>query len=175
MATPRPWSAGRSALLYKDQAKQMVLSLKHGGRLEIARAAAIWLERSAQDLLQRDTLIVPVPLHWTRLFKRTFNQSAVLAQELARRTGHAICPDALIRSKRTQSLDTKSKDERFAMLEGAIRVHPKRTKLVQKRPVLLIDDVMTSGATLAAATQACLDAGSADVCVLTLARVAKDT
>ena len=175
LKTPRPWTAGRAALLYKDRGRQMVLALKHGGRAEIAYAAATWLQTAGRDILQDGMLIAPVPLHWTRLFKRTFNQSATLALSLSKRSGHAMCPDLLVRGKRTQSLDNRSVEDRFEMLENAMHIHPRHKHRIAGRTVLLVDDVMTSGATLAAATRACKMAGSGDVFVLTLARVVKDT
>ena len=174
MKTPRPWSAGRAALLYKDGARRIVLALKHGGRMEVARAAGGWLARAGSDLLRTDTVIAPVPLHWTRLFHRTFNQSAALAQALSALTGHEMCPDLLVRPKRTVPLDHKTAEARFEALTNAIHVHPRRRSVLAGRSVLLIDDVMTSGATFAAATEACHAAGSGDVFVLALARVAKD-
>ncbi len=174
MQTPRPWTAGRAALLYQDTARRMVLGLKHGGRLDVARASVGWLERAAQDLLRPDMVIVPIPLHWSRLFKRTFNQSAVLASALARRTGHDFYPDILVRHKRTAALDHKSVVDRFAVLENAMYVPTKKHDLIKGRPVLLVDDVMTSGATFTAATHSCYAAGASDVFVLSLARVAKD-
>lgn len=172
--TPRPWAAGRAALLYKDGARRIVLGLKHGGRLEVARAAGVWLDRAAQDLLRPDMVIAPVPLHWTRLFSRTFNQSAALARAVADRSECTLCPDLLTRPKHTVSLDSRPVNERFDILEDAIQVHPRRRHMLHGRPVLLVDDVMTSGATFSAAAQACRAAGSGDVFVLALARVAKD-
>jgi len=174
LQTPRPWSAGRAALLYQDGARRMVLALKHGGRLDVARTAAGWLERAAQDLLCPDVLIAPIPLHWTRLFRRTFNQSAVLASALARQTGHQLCPDLIVRHKRTASLDHKSAADRFHLLDNAMSVPKKHQALIKDRPVLLVDDVMTSGATFSAAAHSCYAAGCSDVFVLALARVAKD-
>ena len=174
LETPRPWSAGRAALLYQDSGRRLVLSLKHGGRLEVARAAAGWLERASQDLLRPNMIVAPIPLHWTRLFQRTFNQSAVLAWALAKRTGHEICPDLLSRRKRTASLDHKSAAVRFETLDNTMDVPAKHHTLITGRPVLLVDDVMTSGATFTAATHSCFAAGCSDVFVLSLARVAKD-
>lgn len=175
MKTPRPWTAGRAAVLYRDHGRKLVLSMKHGGRTEIARLAARWMVRAGQPLMRDEMLVVPVPLHWTRLFHRTYNQSAVLAQAVADMTGHRFCPDLLRRSKRTVPLDHKSAQQRFDMLEQAIEINPRRQHLMTGRDVLLIDDVMTSGATLTSATRACQAAQSGDVFVLTLARVAKDT
>ena len=174
MTTERPWSDGRSALLYKGRAKRLILALKHGDRPEISRPAALWMARAGHSILQPDMLIVPVPLHWTRLLKRRYNQSALLAQALSQETGLSHCPDLLLRAKRTAMLDGKSLQQRFADLSGAIAVHTKRRHRIAGRRVLLVDDVMTTGATLGACAQACLNAGAADVCTLTLARVAKD-
>jgi len=171
----RPWAQGRAALLYRDNGRRLVLALKHGDRHDIVRLATRWMTVAARPLLQEQSLIVPVPLHRLRLMKRRFNQSALLAQGLARATGHEICPDLLLRRKRTPSLDGMGADTRFAMLQDAITIHPRRKALLRDRPVLLIDDVMTSGATLSACAQACHAAGAARVCILTLARVVKDT
>lgn len=174
MQTPRPWRSGRAALIYKDRARQMVLALKHGDRGDIARPAALWMARSVRELVQSNMLVVPVPLHWMRLVKRRYNQSALLAAGLAKELGLSHCPDVLIRLRRTRMLDGKSPAERFAMLAGAIGVNTKRRHRIAARPVLLVDDVMTSGATLAACTEALKAAGSREVYVVTLARVAKD-
>ncbi len=174
MTTPRPWNQGRAALLYKDRARQMVLALKHGDRLEVARPAGLWMARAARPFLNDDMLIAPVPLHWARMLKRRYNQSALLAQALARRTGLAICPDLLIRPARTTPQDGKTAATRFADLDGAIEPHPKRRHRMAARAVLLVDDVMTSGATLAACAEACRAGGAREIYVVTLARVAKD-
>ena len=109
-----------------------------------------------------------------RLLKRRYNQSALLAQALAKVTGHDCCPDLLWRIRRTPTQDGRTVSERTANLDGAIAVHPAHAKRLRDRPVLIVDDVMTSGATFAACTQACMQAGAADVCVLALARVAKE-
>ncbi|WP_135502705.1 ComF family protein [Roseovarius aestuariivivens] len=171
----RPWDHGRAALLYRDNARRLVLALKHGDRHDIVRLATRWMAQAAGPLLAADTLIAPVPLHRLRLLSRRFNQSALLAQGLARVTGHAYCPDLLLRRKRTKTLDGLGFEARFSMLQDAITVHPRRATLLHNRPVLLVDDVMTSGATLSASAQACHAAGASGVAILTLARVAKDT
>lgn len=174
MTTPRPWRDGRAALLYKDKARQLVLALKHGDRPEIARPAGQWLARAARPFLMDGMLIAPVPLHRLRLLKRRYNQSALLALSLARETGLACCPDLLIRHTRTTPQEGKSAAQRFADLEGTIAPHPKRRHRMAGQSVVLVDDVMTSGATLSACAQACLDGGAQEIFVVTLARVAKD-
>ncbi|MBT9246696.1 ComF family protein [Gemmobacter fulvus] len=174
LAIARPWSRGRAAMLYKDNARHLVMALKHGDRLDLARPAAGWLLRVAQPLLAPDALIAPVPLHWLRLLKRRYNQSALLAGALARLTDLPHCPDLLIRHRNTRSQEGRDRDGRFRNLDGAIRLHARRRWQVEGRPILLVDDVMTSGATLAACAEACLAAGAARVDVLVLTRVAKD-
>lgn len=171
----RPWAQGRAALLYKDKGRELVLGLKHADRLDLVRPMAGWLARAVVPLLTPDVLLAPIPLHWTRLFRRRYNQSALLTRALSRLTGADQCPDLLVRRRKTESQDGKGRDQRFANLAGALGVHPRRRGLLQGRPVLLVDDVMTSGATFAAAADACLAAGASRVCVLALARVAKDT
>jgi ComF family protein len=170
----RPWSHGRAVFLYRDNGRRLVLALKHGDRHDIVRPAAKWLARAAAPLAEKDMLIAPIPLHWSRLIKRRFNQSALLAQALAKEMSLAYCPDLLIRPGRTASLEGKTLDQRFATVQGAIAAHPKRRHRMAGRHVLLVDDVMTSGATMAAAAEACLQAGARDVSALALARVAKD-
>ncbi|SFB11592.1 Predicted amidophosphoribosyltransferases [Poseidonocella pacifica] len=173
-ATPRPWSAGRAALAYQDKARVLVLQMKHGDRDDIARSAALWMARAARGILSHNMLIAPIPLHWTRLLKRRFNQSALLADGIAAATGLSHCPDLLIRPRRTPPLKGMDQEERFARLHKGIGLHPRRRHRIAGRDVLLVDDVFTSGATFTAATEACLDGGAARVCVLSLARAAPD-
>ncbi|WP_158964890.1 double zinc ribbon domain-containing protein [Chachezhania sediminis] len=171
---PRPWSDGRAALIYDGRARHLVMALKHGDRADIARPAADWMVRAAGPaLLAGDPLVVPIPLHWRRMMKRRYNQAALLAQAVAKAAALDWCPDLLQRPRHTLSLDHRSATERFATLEDAIRPHPRRGARAQGRIVLIVDDVMTSGATFAAATQAVRAAGAADVRVLALARVTK--
>lgn len=173
LSVARPWSRGYAALLYRDNARRMALSLKHGDRHDIVPIATTFMTRIFDADLPPDLLFVPVPLHWTRMLKRRFNQSALLAQAVAQRTGHDCCPDALIRRRQTPSLEGLGTDARYDVLKSAIVPHPKRGAVLEGRPVMIVDDVMTSGATLSAATEACLQAKARDVQVLVLARAAR--
>ena len=174
LAIARPWSRGRAALVYAGTGRSVVLALKHGDRQDIARPAARWMLRAGADLIEPGMLVAPVPLHWRRLLRRRFNQAALLSAGVARLAGLDHCPDLLQRIRRTPTQDGRGRDGRFANVQGAIRVHPRRAARLDGRAVLLVDDVMTSGATLAAGAEACLAAGASHVAVLVLARVAKD-
>ncbi|MEM9966609.1 MAG: ComF family protein [Pseudomonadota bacterium] len=171
---PPIWAKGRAAVLYRDTGRKLVLALKHGDRQEIAQTGALWMAKHAASLITSQTLIAPVPLHWQRMIKRRYNQSALLAHALARRLDKPWCPDLLQRFRRTRSLDDLGRVERTEVVRNAIRVHPRRRHRLIGRPLLLVDDVMTSGATLAVCARACREAGSGPVCVVTLARVSKD-
>lgn len=175
MTIARPWAKGRAALAYEGVGRRLVLALKHGDRTELAIPAAGWMQTAARDILQPDQLLVPVPLHRLRLLKRRYNQAALLSHALAKRIGGAHCPDALIRVRNTSKLDGHSRDERFAALQDAIVPHPRRVSILNGRDIALVDDVMTTGATLAACAEACHSAGARSVCIVTLARVGKDT
>ncbi|MEO0633725.1 MAG: ComF family protein [Pseudomonadota bacterium] len=174
MRAPKPWDQGRAALIYDGVARKLVLALKHGDRQEIALPAAGWMRQVVGPLLTPETLIAPVPLHWLRLAKRRYNQSALMAKALAELTGNDWCPDLLVRRSYTPSLDGKSRTARQTILEGTIAINPRRRHRIVARPVLLIDDVMTTGATLATCAEACRAASAGPVCVSVLARAVRE-
>lgn len=173
LAAPRPWQAGRAALVYRDMGRRIVLALKHGDRTDLAGPAARWMLAAGQPLLSPDTLFVPIPVHWTRLLTRRYNQAAELTKALARQSDRAHCPDALIRTRRTLKQDGMNVAQRQRNMAGAVAVNPKRADRLRNARVCLVDDVMTSGATMEAATHALWDAGVDHVFVLLLARVEK--
>ena len=169
----RPWQRGRAAMLYDGTARRLVLGLKYADRLELGRACGRWLAEAAAPILTPDVLVAPVPLHWTRLLRRRYNQAAVLAQAMARSAGCESCPDLLVRRRRTASQEGRDLTARHVNLDGALALHPRRAVRARGRRILLVDDVMTSGATLAAAADACLAGGAAAVDVAVLVRVPK--
>ncbi|MFN4100278.1 MAG: ComF family protein [Pararhodobacter sp.] len=170
----RPWTHGRAPLIYGGAARRMVLGLKYADRHDIARPAGLWLARVTRPLIRPDTLIAPVPLHRARLFRRRYNQSALLAAALARALERPLCPDLLVRTRRTGTQDGRTRPGRFENMAGAITAHPGRAARIEGRHILLVDDVMTSGATLAASAAACFAAGADDVDVVVLARVLRE-
>ena len=170
----RPWGQGRAAMLYQGNGRNLVLALKHGDRIDLAGPASVWMVRAAGPMLKPGMLVAPVPLHWLRLVKRRYNQAALLSRGVARLARLDHCPDLLQRRRNTGSQDGLTRDGRFANIADALTVHPRRARLVEGRHILLVDDVMTSGATLAAAAEACIAAGAKGISVLVMARVAKD-
>lgn len=174
LAHPRPWARGRAALGYSGTGRSMVLALKRADRLDLVRPMGAWLHRAASDLIGSETVIAPIPMHRLRLIRRRYNQAALLAREVARLSGQPCIADLFRRTRATPTQDHRSRAERFENIEGAIDITPRRAAAIRDRPVLIVDDVMTSGATLSAATEAALAAGALRVDVVTLARAAKD-
>jgi len=173
-AANRPaWGRARAAVIYDDASKPLILGLKHGDRTEVAPTLGRWMAQAGGELLGETELLVPVPLHWTRLFVRRFNQAALLAHAIARRTGVPVAADALIRRRRTRRLGHLSPAARRRELDGAIAVRPGAARRIEERRIVVVDDVHTSGATLAACTRALLRGGAGHVDVLTFARAVK--
>jgi ComF family protein len=170
-ARPPSFRQARAALRYDNQARRLILPLKHGDRVELAAILAPMMARAGATLLDRADLLVPVPLHRGRLFERKYNQAAILAFAVGRLAHRPVLPDALSRIRRTAPLDEKSPEERAQEVAGAIQVRVARQSKLSGRTILLIDDVMTSGATANACATALLGAGAVAVDVLAAARV----
>lgn len=171
LASPPAWGRGRSALRYDDASRPLVLGFKHGDRLHLASLLAGWMRSAGAELLAECDVLVPVPLHWRRLIARRYNQAAVLAHAVGRTAGIAVSDRALARVKRTPSQGQLTKAQRARNVQGAFRVVSGRRGEIAGRRVLLVDDVLTSGATAGACTRVLLRAGAASVDLLTLARV----
>ncbi|WP_406871007.1 ComF family protein [Thioclava sp. 'Guangxiensis'] len=172
---PPPWPKARAALRYDDNARAMILGFKHGDRTELARPFGRWMAQAGRDILGKDCVLVPVPLHPFRLLKRKYNQAALLARAVSRETGVDLCVDLLKRIRFTPPQEGLDRAGRAENVAGVFAPHPKRAGFVQGRTIVLVDDVMTSGATLRAAHEALRPLDARKIYVLCLARVAKDT
>ncbi len=165
----------RAVFAYDDKSRGLILSFKHGDRLQGARAFGRWLARAGRPLIEPETIVVPVPLHWTRLFSRRYNQSALLSQALVRefRMVHGlaieIAPELLDRRRRTRPQGRLGRMSRQENIRGAFKVADPAK--VRGKRILLVDDVLTTGATVEECARVLKRAGAAHVDVLTLARV----
>ncbi|WP_448585895.1 double zinc ribbon domain-containing protein [Thermaurantiacus sp.] len=166
---PPPFDRAAAPFAYEGPARLAVLRLKNG-REELARLMAPFMLRTLE--LAPGALLVPVPLHRLRLFVRGYNQAERLAEELARLACARHLPDALLRVRATPSSRGLSRAQRVANVAGAFRVNPRHAAAIRGRPVVLVDDVLTTGATASACAGALKRAGASAVHVLTWARVA---
>ena len=171
---PPPWAEGRAVFRYQGLANKMILELKHGDRPELAAPAAGWMSHIAADLITEKTLIVPIPVHWQRFLQRKYNQAEVLAKHVSKHSGAELRPDILRRPRKTVPLKQVNRNERFSILENAFEIDSDRAQRLKERNIVLIDDVMTSGATLSAAAKTLQQAGAGDISVLVLARVTEN-
>jgi ComF family protein len=170
-ATPPTFDRARAALRYDAAARRLILPLKHADRTELAAALAPMMARAGAGLLYEADILVPVPLHRRRLFSRRYNQAALLARALVHISDRPALLDALIRRRPTAALGGKSAEERLAEMAGAFAVRPSRAGRIAGGRVLLVDDVLTSGATANACASALKSAGATWVGVLAAARV----
>ena len=161
----------RAALRYDSGSRGLVLAFKHADRTQNAPAFAAWMARAGADALARADLLVPVPLHWTRLVRRRFNQAALLARALSKRTGVPFAPDLLARVRMTRTQGDLTRAQRRRNVRGAFQV--RATAPLRGKTVVLIDDVMTTGATFEACARALRRAGAREVRALALARVVR--
>ena len=171
IADPPAYGRARAAVRYDDIARTLVHKLKYGDRLDLAPTLGRWMVQAGAALLAEADALVPVPLHWRRLWARRFNQSAALAEAIATRSRVPVSHAALTRVKATRQQVGLTASERALNVQGAFRVRADARPEVAGRRLVLIDDVLTSGATLDACARALLRAGAASVDVLVFARV----
>lgn len=165
------WHQCRSAFLYNDGFKKLIMPLKYGDQQKAIGFLSHFMYRSVQDFISQIDYIVPVPLHKKRLRYRKYNQSALLAWELEKRSQIPILPMGLLRIKETAVLGHFNKQERQFLLENAFVVNSKYKSLLKDKRILLIDDVMTTGATLKECALTLLKAGVVHVDILVAAKV----
>jgi ComF family protein len=171
IADPPAYHRARAAVRYDDVARALVHALKYGDRIDLAPVMGRWMARAGRELLDGADAMIPVPLHWRRLWARRFNQSALLSQAISRETGVPVTDAVLKRVKSTAQQVGLSQSERAQNVQGAFRVPPDRKADVTGRKLVLVDDVLTSGATSDACARALLRAGAQSVDLVVFARV----
>src|SRR5271155_5193568 len=172
IADPPAYNRARAAGRFDEVSRALVHALKYSDRLDLAPMMGRWLGHAGRELLADADALVPVPLHWRRNWARRFNQSAMLAAAISATSGVPIATGALKRVKATGQQVGLSRSERAANVQGAFRVPPEKKAAVVGRRLILIDDVLTSGATAEGCARALLRAGAGNVDVLVFARVA---
>ena len=173
IASPPQYDHARAAFAYDEISRGPILSFKHGGHTEGVSTFAAQMSRAGRDILDGADYLIPVPLHARRLRQRQFNQAALLARALSRRVNIPSKSHILLRVKATQSQGGKSLSGRRRNVAGAFAVSHKTCEIIKGKNLVLIDDVMTTGATLNSCAATLKKAGAARVDALTLARVLK--
>jgi ComF family protein len=172
IADPPAYRRARAAVRFDDISRALVHGLKYGDRLELAPMMGRWISHAGRELLAEADALVPVPLHWRRLWTRRFNQSAMLAATISAESGVPVAAAALKRVKPTAQQVGLSRSERAQNVQGAFRVPAEGKPVVAGRRLIVVDDVLTSGATVDGCARALLRAGAANVDVLIFARIA---
>jgi ComF family protein len=170
-ARPRAFARARAACLYDDHSRDLILQFKHADRIDLARLFSVWLERAGAELIEQADAVVPVPMHPLRLIRRRYNQAAEMARPLARRAGLAYWPGALARKRAGESQAGKSGSGRRRNVAGAFVCPERWRNQVAGKRILLIDDVLTTGATAEACARALTKAGAKSVDLAVIARV----
>jgi ComF family protein len=171
IADPPAYHRARAAVRYDDVARKLVHALKYGDRHDLAPTMGRWMARAGRELLDSADALIPVPLHWRRLWARRFNQSALLAGAVSDVSGVSVADLALKRVKATAQQVGLTQAERAQNVQGAFQVPAERKAEIAGRRLVLVDDVLTSGATSDACARALLRAGARSVDLLVFARV----
>lgn len=172
IAEPPAFDRARAVALHDGDAKGFVHRLKYSDRLDLARPMGRLMASCCREVLEGADLLVPVPLHWTRHLWRRFNQSAALAEEIARVAGVPVALDVLKRRKRTPQQVGMTRSQRIANLQGAFVVPDEARPRIEGRRLVLVDDVHTTGATLNACAKVLRRVGAANIDVVTFTKVA---
>lgn len=173
IADPPSFRRARAAVAYDDASHKLIVGFKHADRTELTKLFAAWLVRVGAPLIDEGAILVPTPLHWRRLAARRYNQAALLAAAVSRASGAPVIFDALKRVRPTPPQQSLSADARRRNVAGAFLANPRRKADIAGGHIVLIDDVLTTGATLSACARALTKAGAASVDALVLARVVR--
>ena len=171
IANPPAYQRARAAVRYDDVARTLVHALKYHDRTDLAPTMGRWMARAGREILAEADVLVPVPLHWRRGWSRRYNQSGALAQAIGGQSRVKVAAEVLRRVRATEQQVGLSRAQRASNVQGAFKVAADRMADIQGRRVVLVDDVLTSGATTDACARALLRAKAAQVDVLVFARV----
>jgi ComF family protein len=167
------YNRARAALTYDDASRDLILRFKHADRTDGAATFAGWMARAGAELIATADIVTAVPLHRWRLVRRRYNQAAILANAIGRTRGKLVIPDLLVRRQATPSQGHLGPSQRQRNVAGAFALRPGRAQVVAGARILLIDDVLTTGATAEACARTLRSAGAAAVDLLVLARVVR--
>ena len=170
-AAPPSYDRARATVIYDEGSRGLILGFKHGDRLHAAPAFGAWIARAGAELLADADLIVPVPLHRWRLLRRRYNQAALIAEHAGRHAGVTHLPDLVERHRAPPSQGDLGPAARARNVAGAFRLNPRHADRVKGSRIVLVDDVLTTGATIGACARVLRRGGAAQIDVLTLARV----
>lgn len=173
IAAAPDFDAARAAVVYDDASHRLIVGFKHSDRTDLAPMFAKWMTHAGRKMITPAAVLAPVPLHRRRLAARRYNQSALLASAIAAETGARLALHTLLRVRATPPQKDLSSDARRRNVAGAFRVRNQLAGTLKDAHIVLIDDVLTTGATLSAAARILKKAGAARVDALVLARVVK--
>lgn len=165
------YDKARAALQYDEKSRGLILSFKHGDQTHLSKLLARLMMQAGAELLHDADVLMPIPLHWRRMLKRRYNQSALLAQSIAVMAEKPVWLDCLRRLRATPSMQEMGRNERRRNVRGAFEVRDAKAYDLKGKKILIIDDVLTSGATVNEAARVLKQKGAAEVYILTAARV----
>ena len=167
------YDRARAALTYDDASRDLILRFKHADRIDGAATFAGWMARAGAELVAGADVVAPVPLHRWRLVRRRYNQAAILANAIGHLRRKRVVPDLLVRRRATPSQGHLGRSQRHRNVAGAFALHPSRAQVAKGARILLVDDVLTTGATAEACARTLRNAGAKAVDLLVLARVVR--